>query len=109
LFKQNEYVLRICIFQAALNQLTQNLCIELSPQGILAVSINPGWVQTDMGGANASLTKQDSVQGMINVFQKLNKESAAKLTAYDGAVIHWYMLCYGGKCCAAVINVVLQW
>ncbi|XP_060605466.1 C-signal-like [Ruditapes philippinarum] len=75
--------------KAALNQLTKNLCIELSPQGILAVSIHPGWVQTDMGGANASLTKQASVQGMINVFQKLNKESAGKLIAYDGGVIQW--------------------
>jgi hypothetical protein len=42
-----------------------------------------------MGGANASLTKQASVKGMINVFQKLNKESAGKLIAYDGGVIQW--------------------
>jgi len=42
------------ISKAALNALTLILSNELKDTGVKVNSVSPGWVKTDMGGANAS-------------------------------------------------------
>ena len=42
------------VSKTALNALTRILSSELRGSGILVNSVDPGWVQTDMGGASAS-------------------------------------------------------
>ncbi|PIK44613.1 hypothetical protein BSL78_18534 [Apostichopus japonicus] len=37
--------------KAALNMITKSLSIDLRPDNIMAVALDPGWVQTDMGGS----------------------------------------------------------
>ena len=54
-------------FQIALNMFNKNLAIEYGKEGILFVLLHPGWVQTDMGGPNALISTQESVQGMMKV------------------------------------------
>ncbi len=41
------------ISKTALNALTRILASELRGSGILVNAVNPGWVQTDMGGSGA--------------------------------------------------------
>jgi NAD(P)-dependent dehydrogenase (short-subunit alcohol dehydrogenase family) len=36
--------------KAAVNMVMRSLAIDLAPRGITCVVVNPGWVQTDMGG-----------------------------------------------------------
>ena len=48
--------------KTSLNALTKILSIELKDRGIKINAICPGWVQTDMGGRNATLTVRESVK-----------------------------------------------
>ena len=47
------------VSKTSLNALTRILASELRGSGILVNSVCPGWVQTDMGGANASRTVEE--------------------------------------------------
>ena len=48
------------ISKTALNALTKILSNELLSMGIKVNTICPGWVKTDMGGENATLTIEES-------------------------------------------------
>lgn len=61
-------------FQAAQNMITSNLSIDLKEDGILCTAVHPGWVKTDMGGANALIDTQTSIRGMMSVLEKLQGE-----------------------------------
>lgn len=59
------------------------------PQATL-VTIDPGWVQTDMGGAGAALTVERSVQGMREVLAGLSPADRGRLLHHDGRrAAHW--------------------
>ena len=47
------------VSKAGMNVLTRILSSELRGTGILVNSVCPGWVQTDMGGSNASRTVEE--------------------------------------------------
>ncbi len=47
------------VSKAALNALTRILASELEGSGILVNSVSPGWVQTDMGGSEASRSVEE--------------------------------------------------
>lgn len=53
------------------------------PQAIL-VALSPGWVQTDMGGAEAPLTVQQSVAGMRSTLERLEPRDRGAFFNYDG-------------------------
>ncbi len=57
--------------KAALNMASRNLAVDLRPRGVVSVVINPGWVQTDMGGADAPTGARESVAAMIARFDAL--------------------------------------
>ena len=52
------------------------------PEAIL-VAISPGWVQTDMGGSNAALTIEESVNGLADVIEK-SGEGGFRFVDYSG-------------------------
>src|SRR5262249_19679296 len=56
--------------KAALNMMSKNLAVELRGEGIASYVINPGWVQTDMGGSNAPVSVHDSVRAMLRVIDE---------------------------------------
>lgn len=76
--------------KAALNMLNRQLSIDVKDEGITCIVVNPGWVQTDMGGANAGLTPQASVRGVIdNVLNRISLEDSGKFFQWDGSVHPW--------------------
>jgi NAD(P)-dependent dehydrogenase (short-subunit alcohol dehydrogenase family) len=75
--------------KAALNMTMAILAKEVEPRGITVVTISPGWVQTDMGGANASLTPEQSISGMRKVLSGDPQELRGKFWSYDGTTWAW--------------------
>ena len=59
------------------------------PQASL-VTIDPGWVQTDMGGEQAPVSLADSVAGMRKVLAALTPADKGQLLHFDGRrAVHW--------------------
>ena len=53
------------ISKCAINAVTKVVSEELRDFNIKVNSIHPGWVQTDMGGSEASLTIDEAVPGLV--------------------------------------------
>jgi NAD(P)-dependent dehydrogenase (short-subunit alcohol dehydrogenase family) len=75
--------------KAALNMAMLILAKDLEPRGISVVIFSPGWVQTDMGGANASLTPAQSIGGMRKALEGNPMDLTGKFLSYDGSAWPW--------------------
>ncbi len=77
--------------KAALNMLTKHLAIELAEHNFTVITCHPGWVQTDMGGPNATLTVPDSATALItNIINPAKPETHnATYRNYDGTELPW--------------------
>ena len=75
--------------KAAVNMVMRSLAIDLAPRGLTCVVVNPGWVQTDMGGANATLTPVESVTALRRLIDTLGPAQSGKFFNYDGREYAW--------------------
>jgi NAD(P)-dependent dehydrogenase (short-subunit alcohol dehydrogenase family) len=75
--------------KAALNQITKTLGAELASEGFISVALHPGWVRTDMGGATATYSPQESVAGLISVIEKLGPSDNGHFYDFKGTSIPW--------------------
>jgi NAD(P)-dependent dehydrogenase (short-subunit alcohol dehydrogenase family) len=75
--------------KAALNMLNASLALDLADQGIIAVVLHPGWVRTDMGGAGATLSVEQSVEGLLVVVDGLGPEDSGRFLSWEGEEIPW--------------------
>ncbi len=75
--------------KAALNMATKLMAAALQPRGIVVVAFSPGWVQTDMGGAEAPLTPERSVTGMRAVIEKLDSADSGRFLDLKGKELPW--------------------
>lgn len=75
--------------KAALNMSFRNLALDLKGRGVIAFVINPGWVQTDMGGGGAPLTPQASISAMREVFDGMTMEQTGSFMNYKGNTYAW--------------------
>lgn len=68
---------------AALN-LGMNLAAALKEDGVAVGIYHPGWVQTDMGGASAAITPEESAGGLIERFAVLTPETTGCFETWNG-------------------------
>ncbi len=68
--------------KAALNMAVSSARFDY-PAALL-VALDPGWVQTDMGGASAPLTVDASVHGLRTVLAGLTAEDNGRFIHHDG-------------------------
>lgn len=75
--------------KAALNMLVKGLAATLVSRDVIVVALSPGWVRTDMGGKQAPLAPETSVQGLREVIAGLKRADSGKFLSYDGSEIPW--------------------
>ena len=69
---------------------TMSLHRDLSPEGILCVSLHPGWAQTDMGGPKAKVAISESVQCVLKVMAEAKEEEGGNLINFQGKTLPWW-------------------
>jgi NAD(P)-dependent dehydrogenase (short-subunit alcohol dehydrogenase family) len=75
--------------KAALNMMSKNLAMDLRRDGVASAVIEPGWVQTDMGGSNAPTTVVDSARGILQQYQLLDMTLTGKFLSFRGGTMAW--------------------
>ncbi len=73
--------------KAALNMASLCMAVDLKAERMISVVINPGWVQTDMGGPSARTSLEDSVAGMIRIIDALTPKDSGRALHFDGTDI----------------------
>ena len=74
--------------KAALNSLLADAALQLGARAT-CVSFHPGWVRTDMGGAQADLDAATSVRDMRRVIAGLTATDNGRFLNHDGSAIPW--------------------
>ena len=75
--------------KTALNMATRSLAEDLEQEGIIAFVIHPGWVKTRMGGDNALITPEKSIDHMIDRIDEAGPEQAGEFLEWDGGYVEW--------------------
>jgi len=75
--------------KTTVNQVVKCLSIDLAPRDISVITLHPGWVQTDMGGANAEISVADSASGLKRILESAGLAQSGQFLEYDGNPIPW--------------------
>jgi NAD(P)-dependent dehydrogenase (short-subunit alcohol dehydrogenase family) len=74
--------------KAAVNSVLKDASLALAGQAV-CVAFHPGWVRTDMGGANADIDVAESVAGIRRVLAGVGESDNGRFYNYDGQPLAW--------------------
>jgi len=75
--------------KTALNQINKILSEEYKDAGFIFTVVHPGWVQTDMGGPNATYTIEQSITNLLKVIEGLTAKDNGKFYDLNGKILPW--------------------
>ncbi len=75
------------VSKAGLNMAVKAAAFDYPNATLLAIS--PGWVLTDMGGPNATITARQSVDGMRKLLTSITPKDSGGFRNYDGSRLPW--------------------
>jgi len=75
--------------KAALNMMSKSMSIDLRAESIISIVINPGWVQTDLGGASAPTPVTDSASGILARIAEATFETSGTFVNWKGGNYPW--------------------
>jgi NAD(P)-dependent dehydrogenase (short-subunit alcohol dehydrogenase family) len=75
--------------KAALNDAFRAHAPVWGQRGCLAIVMHPGWVRTDMGGAGAPVSGEESVRGMRQVIARLTPQDHGRFFTWEGREHPW--------------------
>lgn len=75
--------------KAAVNMVARSLAHDLKAQGIIVLTLHPGWVQTDMGGSDAPLKPEASIKNLRQVIERATLADSGRFFGHDGRAIPW--------------------
>ncbi len=73
--------------KAALNMF--NSCLAKEFKNLTCLVLHPGWVQTDMGGAGASVKVSESASGLYDVILKASLQQTGQFIDFRGKHLPW--------------------
>ncbi len=78
-----------CSSKAAVNKVMRMASVDLAKDGITVGLIHPGWVRTDMGGAGAEISVEESATGIMSVIAKLTPAETGSFKKWNGEEHAW--------------------
>lgn len=75
--------------KAGLNAAVRSLALDLAEDDIAVRLLHPGWVRTDMGGAQAPLDIDTSVAGMLARIDELDASLSGTFVDWSGSSLPW--------------------
>jgi NAD(P)-dependent dehydrogenase (short-subunit alcohol dehydrogenase family) len=73
--------------KAALNMF--NMCLSKEYTDVTCLVLHPGWVQTDMGGAGASVTTENCAEGLFKVITTATLKQTGNFYDFKGKQLPW--------------------
>ena len=74
--------------KAALNSVLKDVSLAFGGKAT-CIALHPGWVKTDMGGADADLTPEQSVGDMRRTLAGVEPSATGSFLNHDGTAIAW--------------------
>ncbi len=75
--------------KAGLNIALRSAAVRLAEEGITLLALHPGWVKTDMGGAQAPVSPDESARGLKTVMAEAGAAAELRFFDYLGETLPW--------------------
>ncbi len=77
------------VSKCGLNILSRRLAEKLRPRGVIVMSLDPGWVKTDMGGPDAPIEIDEAVRSITSTIERAELGDTGNFLSSNGSTISW--------------------